>query len=60
MESDASAATRVNIDNPEEVAFWCRRWGVTEDRLRAAVLKCGPMIIHVGAELTRVTPQPQP
>ncbi|MCC7048711.1 MAG: DUF3606 domain-containing protein [Alphaproteobacteria bacterium] len=48
---------RVNLEDKAEVAFWCRRWGVSEEALRKAVQKRGPMVINVGRELTGILPQ---
>ncbi|MCC6467675.1 MAG: DUF3606 domain-containing protein [Alphaproteobacteria bacterium] len=48
---------RVNLEDKAEVAFWCSRWGVSEDALRQAVLKRGPMVVNVGRELTGIPPQ---
>ena len=32
----------VNVSKPQEVVGWCNKWGVTPERLRAAVAEVGP------------------
>ena len=32
---------KVNIHEPYEVNYWCRKWGVTKDQLVAAVKAVG-------------------
>ena len=34
-------ANRVNIHEPYEVEYWCKKWGVTKERLIAAVKAVG-------------------
>ena len=35
--------TRVNIDQDYEAKYWAAKWGVSQEELRAAVAKVGPM-----------------
>ncbi len=34
-------STKVTVSNPGDIRFWTRNFGVTEERLRAAVVLCG-------------------
>ena len=34
-------ATRVNVNERYEVAYWTRKWNVSEEQLRAAVSRAG-------------------
>jgi len=43
--------TRINIENDEEVRYWCREFRVTPDALRDAVEKGGPLTDDVRALL---------
>jgi hypothetical protein len=40
-------ATRVNIHEPYEVAYWTKRFGVTADQLKKCVQKVGVMVADV-------------
>ena len=42
----------IDVDDGDEVAQWCTRLGVTEERLRVVVGKVGPMANAVHAYLT--------
>jgi hypothetical protein len=42
---------RINISEHYEVSDWARRFSVSEERLRAAVKKAGPMAKDVAKEL---------
>ncbi len=41
----------VNVSKPQEVVGWCNKWGVTADRLKAAVAEVGPSAIAVAKVL---------
>jgi hypothetical protein len=40
-------ATRVNVNEEWELRYWCRRFGVSPEQLRAAVGKVGVMVSDV-------------
>ena len=42
---------RVNINEPYEVNFWTNKFGVSDETLKAAVEKVGPMAANVAKEL---------
>jgi Protein of unknown function (DUF3606) len=44
---------RINIDETHEVRDWAKSLGVSEDELRSAVAKAGPMVKDVKAHLQR-------
>jgi len=46
----------VNVGDPYHVYRWCRRWGVTERQLRAAVRSVGREARAVEAALARARP----
>lgn len=46
-------AARVNVNEDYEVRYWTKKWGVTEDELRAAVAEMGPMVADVEAMLKK-------
>ena len=54
-EIDAGAAprdtSRVNVEAPEELAYWTRRFGVPADRLKTAVSEVGVIVDDVEREL---------
>ncbi len=39
--------SRVNVNEPWEVAWWTKQFGVTERQLRDAVRAVGPMVNNV-------------
>lgn len=43
--------TRISLSEPYEVRDWSEKFGVSEDRLRAAVAKVGSMADDVEREL---------
>jgi hypothetical protein len=45
--------TRVNLSEDYEVQYWCKKFGVTEERLREAVHKVGDWTESVQKELNR-------
>jgi hypothetical protein len=42
---------RINVHEDHELRQWCQKFGVTPDRLKAAVAKVGPMADAVEREL---------
>jgi len=44
---------RIHIDDPSDVAYWCQRFGVTAEQLKAAVRNVGPAVPRVERELRR-------
>ena len=44
--------TRVGLEEEWEVRYWCARFGVGEDQLRACVLEVGPQADDVEARLS--------
>jgi DNA-binding protein H-NS len=46
-------ADRINVNEDYEVKYWTGKYGVTPDRLKAAVKKVGVMAKDVEAELKR-------
>ena len=36
--------TRVNIDQDYEAKYWAEKWGISQEELRSAVVKIGPMV----------------
>lgn len=43
--------TRISLTEPYEIRDWSQKFGVSEDRLRAAVAKVGSMADDVEREL---------
>lgn len=43
--------TRINTDQPHELAYWSEKLGVSREAVRAAVTKVGPMVKDVQAHL---------
>jgi hypothetical protein len=43
--------TRINIEEDNERRLWAEKFGVSEQRLREAVAKVGPLAQHVAEEL---------
>ena len=44
-------AKRINVHEDYEVQYWTKRFGVTPEKLKAAVSKVGVMVDDVEAEL---------
>jgi hypothetical protein len=42
---------RINVNEDYEVRDWAKSFGVSEDQLRSAVAKAGPMVKDVKAHL---------
>jgi hypothetical protein len=38
----AAERAEVDVSKPAEVVGWCNKWGVTPERLKAAVAEVGP------------------
>lgn len=38
---------RINVNQDHEVAYWTKKFGVSEAKLREAVQKVGPMVADV-------------
>jgi hypothetical protein len=51
--SKPTAAERAGVDvsKPAEVVGWCNKWGVTPERLKAAVAEVGPSVPAVAQAL---------
>jgi hypothetical protein len=45
----------VDISKPTEVVGWCNKWGVTAERLKAAVAEVGPSVPAVAQALGKPT-----
>ena len=43
--------SRINIEQDYEVRYWCEKLGVSEDQLKSAVAKAGPMVKNVREHL---------
>jgi hypothetical protein len=46
---------RINIQKQHEVEYWTNRLGVSEDELRDAVKRVGPMVEDVQREIKRAS-----
>ncbi len=44
---------QVDVSKPTEVVGWCNKWGVTPERLKAAVAEVGPSAAAVAKALGR-------
>jgi hypothetical protein len=42
---------RINIDQDDEVKYWSRKFGVSEEEIRQAVKTAGPMIKDIRQKL---------
>ena len=47
----AQDRSRVNVNEDHEVRYWTQKWGVSEERLAAAVNKVGVAVDAVAREL---------
>lgn len=45
--------TRINVNEPYELAYWTKELGVSEKRLREAVAAAGVMVSAVRAHLRK-------
>jgi hypothetical protein len=46
-------STRINLSEDYEVRYWSDKFGVTQDELRKAVGKVGPMVEDVKSALRK-------
>jgi len=46
-------SSRVNVNEPYEVNYWCKKWGVTPEQLRAAVKAVGTSALAIGRYFTK-------
>jgi hypothetical protein len=44
---------QINVNNKDEVAYWSKLFGVSEQELRAAVERVGPYIEDIAQDLGR-------
>ena len=44
--------SRINIGQDYEVRYWCEKLGVSEEQLKSAVAKVGPLVKHVREHLS--------
>lgn len=42
---------RINVNEPYELEYWSKKFGVSHDRVKEAVRKAGPMVTDVKREL---------
>lgn len=47
---------RVNVNEAWELEWWCKKWNVTPDQLRAAVRRVGVMTRDVASALGKPAP----
>jgi hypothetical protein len=47
----AQDRTRINLSEDYEVRYWCEKFGVTEDELRAAVKRVGNSAKAIDSEI---------
>lgn len=45
--------TKININQPWEIAYWTKELGISEKKLKSLVNKVGPEVNNVKAELWR-------
>ena len=60
MTGDAKAPadfTRINIDDPAEVRWWCETWNIREHRLRNAMAVVGELAKDVADYLGKSLPE---
>jgi hypothetical protein len=48
--------TQVRLERAWEVRYWCARYSVTEQELRACVMEVGPRVEDVDRKLQRAKP----
>ena len=49
----AKERAHVDVGKPAEVVGWCNKWGVTPERLKAALAEVGPSAAAVAKALGR-------
>jgi hypothetical protein len=47
--------SRINVNEDHEVRYWCEKWGVSADELKAAVKAVGPMAADVAKRFGKAT-----
>ncbi len=52
-EAGPADRTRINVEQPHELSYWSKKFGVAADKLRATVEKVGPMVEKVRADLRK-------
>ena len=45
--------TRIDIQEPNEVTYWARHFGISEEQLQTYVQAVGPMVADVQEEIER-------
>ena len=58
MATDLQDRKTINLNQPHEVTYWSKKYGVSKSMLVAAVEKVGNKVVNVARELTE-TPAPQ-
>jgi len=43
----------INVEQPQELAYWAEKFGVTHDEIRAAVRVAGPVVADVRRRLAQ-------
>jgi len=51
--SRAADRARVNTHEKYEVAYWTKKWGISEEQLKAAAQAAGPMSADIEAHLRK-------
>jgi hypothetical protein len=51
----ARERAQVDVSKPGEVIGWCNKWGVTPERLKAAVTEVGPSAVNIARALGKAT-----
>jgi hypothetical protein len=49
----AADAARVAMSQKHEVAYWTKKWGISEEQLQAAHTAVGPMAAKIEAHLKK-------
>ena len=44
---------RVNINQEYEIAYWCKKWAISKERLLKLVKEVGPMVADILKKLKR-------
>ena len=47
-------ASRIDLNDPDEVRYWCDKFNCTEGQLAEAVRMVGDSAVHVEAEVQRI------
>jgi hypothetical protein len=51
--SGAADRARVNTHEKHELAYWTKKWGITEEQLKTAASAAGPMSANIEAHLRK-------